>query len=163
MMRDRAGLAAAKGVTAVFTEEMTREMMDLFTNPLFKMGFFDYFLKMQQEGIEAARKFWSSTAEKSGLLPNAGEMYERMIDFYIILGFVPRIKYDEIAKENKSLKAENKFLRDAMRELQQNLFKEGGEMGQQIWNSSIDRQLEMNKEIAKSFFEIVRQLQGRKS
>ena len=162
MTQDRAGLAAAKGAMIVFTEEMTREMMDLFTNPLFKMGFFDYFLKMQQEGIEAARKFWSASAEKSGLLPNANEMYERMIDFYIILGFVPRIKYDEIAKENKGLKAENKFLRDAMRELQQNLFKEGGEMGQQIWNSSIDRQLEMNKEIAKGFFEIVRQLQSSK-
>ena len=146
----------------MFNEEMTREMMDLFTNPLFKMGFFDYFLKMQQEGIEAARKLWSSTAEKSGLLPNASEMYEQMIDFYIILGFVPRIKYDEIAKENKSLKAGNKFLRDAMRELQQNLFKEGGEMGRQIWNNSIDRQLEMHKEIAKSFFEIVRQLQSSK-
>ena len=100
--------------------------MDLFTNPLFKMGFFDYFLKMQQEGIEAARKFWSSTAEKNSPVPNAGEMYERMIDFFIILGFVPRVKYEEAVKESKNLKVENKFLRDAMRELQSKAFQRMG-------------------------------------
>jgi len=147
----------------MFTEDMTKEMMDLFTNPLFKMGFFDFFLKMQQEGIEAARKFWNNSAQKQSLIPNALEMYERMVDFYIILGFVPRIKYDEIAKENKNLKEENKFLRDIMRELQISLFKEGGEKGQEIWNSSIDKQLEMHQEIARNFFEMFRQLNPVKS
>ena len=147
----------------MFTEDMTKEMMDLFTNPLFKMGFFDFFLKMQQDGIEAARKFWENSAQKQSLVPNAIEMYERMIDFYIILGFVPRIKYDEMAKENKNLKEENKFLRDAMRELQLNLFKDGGEKAQQIWNDSIDKQLDLHKEIAKNFFEIFRQLNAGKT
>jgi hypothetical protein len=147
----------------MFTEDMTKEMMDLFTNPLFKMGFFDFFLKMQQEGIEAARKFWDNSAQKQSLVPNAIEMYERMIDFYIILGFVPRIKYDEMAKENKNLKEENKFLRDAMRELQLNLFKDGGEKAQQIWNDSIDKQLDLHKEIARNFFEIFRQLNAAKA
>jgi len=147
----------------MFTEDMTKEMMDLFTNPLFKMGFFDFFLKMQQEGIEAARKFWDNSAQKQSLVPNAIEMYERMIDFYIILGFVPRIKYDEMAKENKNLKEENKFLREALRELQLNLFKDGGEKAQQIWNDSIDKQLDLHKEIAKNFFEIFRQLNAGKT
>ncbi len=142
----------------VSNEDIAKQMMDLFTNPLFKMGFFDYFLKMQQEGIEAARKFWSSTAEKSGSVPNAGEMYERMIDFFIILGFVPRVKYEEAAKENKNLKEENKFLRDAMRELQSNLSREWGEKGAQVWDESIDRQLEAHTEIAKNFFEMFRHL-----
>jgi hypothetical protein len=142
----------------MFTEDMTKEMMDLFTNPLFKMGFFDFFLKMQQDGIEAARKFWDSSAEKQSLVPNAIEMYERMIDFYIILGFVPRVKYDDMAKENKNLKEENKFLREALRELQLNIFKDGGEKAQQIWNDSIDKQLDLHKEIAKNFFEVFRQL-----
>jgi hypothetical protein len=32
------------------------EIRDLFTNPLFRMGFVDFFLKMQQDGIEAAKK-----------------------------------------------------------------------------------------------------------
>ncbi len=139
-------------------EDVTKQMMDLFTNPLFKMGFFDYFLKMQQDGIEAARKIWSSAAEKNIPVPNAAEMYEQMIDFFIILGFVPRIKYEEAVKETKNLKEENQFLRDAMRELQSNLFKEWGERGQQIWDSAIDRQLEVHREIAKSFFEMFRQL-----
>ncbi len=142
----------------LFSEEMTKQINDLFTNPLFKMGFFDFFLKMQQEGIESARKFWLAYAEKNNLVPNAMEMYERIIDFYIILGFVPRVKFDEVVKENTSLKAENKFLRDTIRELQINLFKEGGERGQQIWHDSIEKQLDLHKEIAKNFFEIFRQL-----
>jgi regulator of replication initiation timing len=144
----------------MFNDECTTKMMGLFTNPLFKMGFLDFFLKMQMEGIEAARKFWGTYSEKNNLMPNAIEMYERMVDFYIILGFVPRAKYDEIITENKSLKDENKFLRDTIRELQSNLFAEGGEKVQQIWHSSIDKQLEMNKEIAKNFFELFRQLKA---
>ena len=140
------------------TDDMTKQMMDIFANPLFKMGFFDYFLKMQQEGIEAARKFWSSSAQKNSPVPNAVDMYEKMVDFFIILGFVPRIKYEEALKEIKNVKDENKFLRDAMRELQTNLFREWGEKGQQVWDASIDQQLEMHKEIARNFFEMFRQL-----
>jgi hypothetical protein len=142
----------------MFNDDCTTKMMGIFSNPLFKIGFFDFFLKMQQEGIEAARKFWGTYSEKNNLFPDALEMYERMIDFYIILGFVPRVKYDEILGENKSLKQENKFLRDTIRELQFNLFTEGGEKVQKIWQDSIDKQLEMNKEIAKNFFELFRQL-----
>ncbi len=142
----------------MFNDECTTKMMGLFTNPLFKIGFFDFFLKMQQEGIESARKFWGTYSEKNNLFPDAIEMYERMVDFYIILGFVPRVKYDEVLSENKSLKEENKFLRDTIRELQFNLFDKGGEKVQQIWQSSIDKQLEAHKEIAKNFFELFRQL-----
>ncbi|HXX33368.1 MAG TPA: hypothetical protein VEM15_02740 [Thermodesulfobacteriota bacterium] len=141
----------------MFNDECGMKMLDLFTNPLFKKGFFDFFLKMQQEGIEEARKFWSAYADKN-LFPGATEMYERMVDFYIILGFVPRAKYDEVLKENNNLKEENRFLRDTIRELQLSLFTEGGERVQQIWHGIIDKQLEMNKEIAKNFFELFRQL-----
>ena len=132
--------------------------MDLFSNPLFKMGFFEFFLKTQQEGIEAARKFWSSYGERNNFFPNAGDMYERIVDFYIILGFVPKTKYDEVLKENKSLQEENKFLRDTIRELQLNLFREGGEKIQEIWQSSINKQLELNEWLAKDFFELFRLL-----
>lgn len=142
----------------MFNDECTTRMMGLFTNPLFKMGFFDFFLKMQQEGIGAARKFWGVYSEKNNLFPDAVEMYERMVDFYIILGFVPRVKHDEVLGENKRLKEENKFLRDLIQELQLNIFTDGSEKVQQIWHSSIDKQLEMNKEIAKNFFELFRQL-----
>ena len=141
----------------MYNDECSMKMLELFTNPLFKKGFFDFFLTMQQEGIEAARKFWGGYANKNSF-PNAMDMYERMVDFYIILGFVPKIKYDEVLNENKSLKDENRFLRDTIRELQSSLFTEGGERVQQIWNGIIDKQLEANKEIAKNFFELFRQL-----
>lgn len=142
----------------MFNDECGMKMLDLFTNPLFKKGFFDFFLKMQQEGIEAARKFWGTYGDRNSLFPNAVEMYERMADFYIILGFVPKAKYDEILSENKNLKEENSFLRDTIRELQLSLFTEGGEKVQQIWHGIIDKQLETNKEVAKNFFELFRQL-----
>jgi hypothetical protein len=122
------------------------------------MDFFDFFLKMQQEGIEAARKYWSAYAAKNSVYPNALEMYERMIDFYIVLGFVPKAKYDEALKENRELKEENKFLRDIIRELQSNFFAEGGVKAQKIWQDTIDKQLDVNKEIAKNFFELFRML-----
>ncbi len=139
-------------------DECNSEINDLFMNPLFKIGFFDFFVKMQQEGIEAARKYWMSYAQKNSLFPNVLDTYERMADFYIILGFVPRSRYEQVVSENKSLKDENKFLRDAMKELQLNLFTEGGEAAQNIWHKSIDKQLEVNKEIAKNFFELFRML-----
>jgi len=130
----------------------------LFTDPLFRMGFFDFFIKMQQDGIEAAKKFWGSYPQKSDLFPNAIDLYERMVDFYIMLGIVPKTNYDKVLKENASLKEENKFLKDTLRELQVNIFKVGGEKAQEIWHSSIDKQLEVNKEIAKNFFELFRML-----
>ena len=142
----------------MFNDECNSKMNDMFTNPLFKMGFFDFFLKMQQEGIEAARKYWMTYAQQNSLFPNTLDTYERMADFYIILGLVPKIRYDEVLNENKSLKDENTFLRDTIRELQINLFAEGGETAQNIWHKSIDKQLEVNKEIAKNFFELFRML-----
>lgn len=139
-------------------EEMMKNMLDLFANPLFKKDFFDFFLKVQREGIESAKKFWSmSTPEMP--IPNILEIYEKMIDFYITLGFVPRTKYEQVMKENEELKKENKFLKDTMNEIQFNVFKEGGEGLRETWRSIIDKQLEMNKDIAKNFFELFKQLQ----
>ena len=132
----------------------------LFTDPLFRMGFIDFFTKMQQDGMEAAKKFWSSYPQKSDLFPNAIDLYERIVDFYIMVGIVPKTNYDNVLKENASLKEENKFLKDILRELQVNIFKIGGEKAQEIWDSSIDKQLEVNKEIAKNFFELFRMLKG---
>lgn len=142
----------------MLNDDCRTKMNDLFTNPLFKAGFFNFFLKMQQEGIEAARKYWISYAQQNSFFPNALDTYERIADFYIILGFVPRARYDELLRENKNLNDENKFLRDTIRELQLNLFAEGGEMAQGIWHKSIDKQLEVNREIAKDFFDLFRML-----
>jgi hypothetical protein len=141
----------------VMYDESTLKMMDLFANPLFKMGFMEFFLKTQKEGIEAARKFWTLYADKS-IFPDAGDMYERMVDFYIILGFIPKAKYEQVLNEKKRLEEENKFLRDTFRELQLSLFSEGGERVQQAWQEIIDKQLEANREIGKNFFELFRLL-----
>jgi len=140
------------------SDDCNSKMNDMFTNPLFKMGFFDFFLKMQQEGIDAARKYWIKYAQENSFFPGTMDTYERMADFYIILGLVPKMKYDQVLSENKSLKEENKFLRDTIMELQLNLFAEGGEAAQRIWHKSIDKQLEVNKEISKNFFELFRML-----
>ena len=141
----------------MYDKEFTLKVLDLFSNPLFKMEFLDFFLKTQQEGIEAARKFWSLYADESAL-PNAVDMYERMVDFYIILGFIPKAKYEQAVKENKRLEEENKFLRDTFKELQLSLFSDGGERVEQIWEGIIDKQLEANREIGKNFFELFRLL-----
>jgi regulator of replication initiation timing len=138
-------------------KEFTQKMLDLFSNPLFKMDFLDFLLKTQQEGIEAAKKFWSLYVHEN-VFPNAVELYERMVDFYIIVGLVPKAKYDRAIKENERLKEESKFLRDTLSQLQENLYSEGGEKAQQAWQEIIDKQLDSHREIAKNFFDLFRLL-----
>ena len=142
----------------MLNDECRTQMEDLFTNPLFKTGFLDFFVKMQQEGIESARRYWSAYMMQNSLYPNSLEMYERMADFFIIFGFVPKIRYDEVLDENKRLREENAFLRNTMRDLQLSLFSEGGKKAQDLWQKSSDRQLEINKEIAKTSFDLFRML-----
>lgn len=144
----------------MFTEEMMKNILQLYSNPLFQKGFFDFFQKMQQEGIEAAKKFWNLSPEKNSLFPNTLEIYEKLIDFYIVLGFVPKSKYEEVLKENEKLKYENLFLRDTIKQLQFKVFTEGGEKVQEVWKDIVDKQMELNKDIAKNFFELFRQLRG---
>jgi hypothetical protein len=141
----------------MYDKEFTQKMLDLYSNPLFKMEFLDFFFKTQQEGIEAARKFWSSYSHET-FFPNAVDLYERMVDFYIILGLVPKTKYDQALRENERLKEENKFLRDTLSQLQASLFLEGGEKAQQAWQEIIDKQLDANREIAKNYFDLFRLL-----
>ena len=140
-------------------EEMRKDMMDLFTNPLFKKNFFGFFLDVQREGIEAAKKLWNLSPEKSTYFPYALEIYEKMIDFYITLGFVPRTKYEKVLKENEDLRQENKFLKETIYEVQSSIFKEGGEKLQETWHKVIDKQVAMNREIKKDFFQLFKQLQ----
>lgn len=144
----------------MLNDGMFKNIMELYNNPFFKKGFFDFFQKMQQEGIEAARKSWNVYPEKDSLFPNAPDMYEKIIDFYIVLGFVPKMKYDEALKENEKLKYENTFLRDTIKQLQLKIFTEGGEKAQEAWKAIIDKQMETNKEIVKNYYELFRQLKA---
>jgi hypothetical protein len=141
----------------MFSEEAWKQMMELFSNPLFKKSLFDFNLKMQQEGIEAAKKFWNMNPAKDSF-PFGAEMFEKMADFYIILGFMPRYKYDEVVKEQERLKKENEFLKETIKQLQINLFSEAGERAQKVWESIISKQFEMNKDLSQNILELFKGL-----
>jgi hypothetical protein len=140
----------------MYTPEQSRMMMELFANPMFRQGAGEFFSKMQQEGMEAAKKFWG-TSSYASTLPDAQQMIERLADFYGAMGFVPLVKYEELRKEVDSLKAENQLLRDTIRELQQSFIAEGGVKAQQAWQGVIDKQLELNREATRSFFDALKQ------
>jgi hypothetical protein len=136
----------------MYTPDQSRLMMELFANPMFRQGASEFFSKMQQDGMDAARKFWG-TSPYASAFPDAQQMCERMADFTSAMGFVPLAKYEELRKEVDGLKAENQLLRDTIRELKNSFMAEGGAKAQQAWQSVIDKQLEMNREVAKGFFD----------
>ncbi len=135
-------------------EEIIRKIMDLWSDPQYQKGFFDFFVKMQQEGLEAARKFWHQSAEKEKLHPQASEMFEQMASFYSGLGFVPKQKYDAAVKENEALKKENEALKQTMKELNLKVFSEGSAKVQQAWTTVMEKQMALSKEMAKGFIEL---------
>ena len=140
-------------------EDMIKNMMDLFANPLVRSGFSEFAQKAQQEGIEAAKKFWG-LSNYGKAFPYSEDMYERLTDFYKVLGFVPSAKYNEAVDEISKLKAENQLLRNMIRDLQLNLFTEGGEKAQELWHDIIDKQIKMNTEVASTFLEAIRQFKS---
>ena len=137
-------------------EDFFKNMLDMLSNPLFRTGFTEFASKAQLEGIESAKKFWG-ISEYGKTFPFSGDMVERLTDWYSILGFVPSTKYNQIMDENTKLKAENQLLRNMIKDLQLNLFTEGGEKAQQVWHDIIDKQIKMNAEVANTFFEAIRQ------
>ncbi len=139
------------------TEEFSKSLFELYGNPLFKKGFLDFFQKVQQEGIETAKKFWNVSPLRQSLFPNTSEIFVKMVDFYRNLGFVPLNRYEEVLKENEQLKKENQFLKDTINDLNQKIFTEGGKAMQELWKTNLDKHIEMSKEIAKGFLEIFKQ------
>lgn len=137
-------------------EDIIKNMMDLFSNPLFRSGFSEFIGKAQQEGLESAKKFWG-VSEYSKAYPYSGDIFERLVDWYSMLGFVSSSKYNQIMDENTQLKSENQMLRNMIKDLQLNLFTEGGEKAQQVWHDIIDKQIKMNTEVTNTFFEAIRQ------
>jgi hypothetical protein len=135
-------------------------MMDLLNNPMFQQGANEYFKIAQQQGMEAAKKFWGSsinTNASASAFPDAQQMFDRMADFSSAMGFVPLGKYEELQKEHDKLRAENQLLRDTIRDLQQTFAAENGAKAQEAWQSVVDKQLEMSREVTKSFFEALKQ------
>ena len=140
-------------------EDIIKNMMDLFSNPLFRAGFSEFVTKAQMEGLESAKKFWGMS-DYGKTYPFSGDIYERLTDWYSVLGFVPNTKYNQVVDENTKLKAENQLLRNMIKDLQLNLFTEGGEKAQQVWHEIIDKQIKMNAEVANTFFEAIRQFKA---
>ena len=140
----------------MMTEPQMRMMLEMFANPMFKQGANEFLKIAQQQGIEAANKFWGISSE-SQAFPGVDKMMERMADFYQTLGFVPQAKYDELMKENASLKNENQLLRNTIGDLQQKYMAEHGAKAQQAWQEIVDKQLNMSREVTKSFFDVLKQ------
>ncbi|HEY8119436.1 MAG TPA: hypothetical protein VIE91_09370 [Methylophilaceae bacterium] len=137
-------------------DAQTKMMMDLLNNPLFQQGASEYFKLVQQQGMEAAKKFWGNSATANAF-PDAQQMFDRMADFSSAMGFVPLVKYEQLQKENDKLRAENQLLRDTIRDLQQSFSAENATKAQQAWQEVVDKQLEMSREITKSFFDVLKQ------
>ncbi len=140
----------------MMTEQQMRMMMEMFSNPMFKQGANEFLKIAQQQGLEAANKFWGISTE-SQTFPGMEKMLERMAEFYQTLGFVPQAKYEELMKENASLKNENQMLRNTIGDLQQKYMAEHGAKAQQAWQEIVDKQLDMSREVTKSFFDVLKQ------
>jgi len=146
----------------MMTEQQMRMMIEMFSNPMFKQGANEFLKIAQQQGMEAANKFWGISSENQAF-PGVDKMMERMAEFYQTLGFVPQTKYDELMKQYTSLKAENQMLSDTIRELQQRFIAENSAKAQQAWQEVVDKQLEMSREVTKSFFDVLKQSSPEKS
>ncbi|QWR78338.1 hypothetical protein [Candidatus Magnetomonas plexicatena] len=137
-------------------EHFIKDLMALYSNPIFKGAFTDYLVRMQQDGMESARKYWMGSSDKSALFGGGADIFEKMVDFYSGLGFISRKKYDEVVEENDKLKKENAFLRDVLQKMNLKVFEEGSRNFQETWKAALDKQLSVSTELAKSFFEILK-------
>ena len=140
----------------MMTEQQMRMMLEMYSNPMFKQGANEFLKIAQQQGIEAANKFWGISSE-SQAFPGIDKMMGRMSELYQTMGFVPQAKYDELVKENSTLKNENQMLKSTLGELQQKYMAEHGAKAQQAWQEIVDKQLDMSREVTKSFFDVLKQ------
>lgn len=144
----------------MMTERQMRMMMEMFNNPLFKQSANEFIKIAQQQGMEAANKFWGispSNTSTTSPFPTPEKMFEQMTEFYQSLGFVPQARYDELAKECSKLKTENQTLRDTITKLQQSFVAENSTKAQQAWQEIVDKQLDMSREVTQSFFDVLKQ------
>ncbi len=140
----------------MLTEQQMRMMMEMLSNPVYQQGMAEFYKVAQNQGVEAAKKFWGMSSDKPDF-PTAEKMMEQMSGFYQNFGFVPQSRYDEQVKENLNLKNENQALRDALRDLQQRYMSEHGAKAQQAWQDIVSKQLDMSREVTKSFFDVLKQ------
>jgi regulator of replication initiation timing len=144
-------------------ETMIKNILNLYGSSLFREGFLDFFLKMQKDGIESARRFWDVNPRKANFPTDMPELFEEMISFYSSLGFVSKKQYDDVVRENNELKKENEFLKDTIKQLNLKVFAEGSTKVQESWTSVIEKQMDMSQEIAKGVLDVFKQSGRKKS
>ena len=140
----------------MMTEQQIRMIIETFSNPMFKNGANEFLKIAQQQGIHAANKFWGISSQ-SQAFPDVEKMMGNMAEFYQSLGFVSQTKYDELMQQFTSLKADNQMLSDSIRELQQRFIAENSAKAHQAWQEVVDKQLEMSRNVTKSFFDVLKQ------
>lgn len=137
---------------------MERDLLKYFTelanNPLFKKSFNDFYAYAQKLGMDAARNYWSLQSDEYKPFSQGTALFEQIIDFYSGLGFVSRRKYEDLLKEKEDLERENRFLKDTIQQLNFKVMTEGGIKMQEAWNTTIEKQMELGKELTKNFFDI---------
>ena len=143
----------------MFTDDAVDYVEDLFTKPLFRKWFLEFFSKMQKEGIQAAKTFWNFSHQGDGLVPKAPEIFEKLIDFYLILGFVPRQRHEMDLREIDRLKEENKRFMDTLRELRSSIYN-NQKNAKEAWEDIMDRQIEINSEADGGIRDFFRQMKG---
>jgi hypothetical protein len=143
----------------MFTDDAINYVEDLFTKPLFKKWFLEFFSKMQKEGIQAAERFWNQYHRGDGQIPKAPKIFEKLIDFYLILGFVPRQRHEMDLRENDRLKEENKRFMDILRELRSSIYDVQKNV-RESWEEIMDRQIEISSEAGGGIRDFFRQMKG---
>jgi regulator of replication initiation timing len=141
-------------------QEFMTNLLQLYDNPLFAQSFLEFSARMQQAGVEAARQSWGTNRRPDTLVGIAPELFERMIDFYSSLGFVPKQQYDEVRKENDQLRKENEFLKNTLKELNLKVFTKGSLQVQEMWNETARKHMEMSAEMAKNFLDLFKPQSG---
>jgi hypothetical protein len=141
-------------------KQFIEHALQLWGDPRFVQSLLEYFARMQQSGLEAARKYWTANQRDDTFPGNAAELFERMIAFYSELGFVSKRQFDELREENRRLREENEVLKAMLKELNLKVFSEGSLRLQQMWSETAQKQIETSAEIAKQLLELFKQPGG---
>lgn len=137
-------------------QNLIKSMIDLFNNPLFQRCSMDFFSKMQEKGLDDAKKYWSLSPHKDQFFNGNVDIMEQFSNFYAAMGLVPSWKYNKLAEENEKLQKENQFLKDTISQLNLKVFEEGSKKIQDVWTSTIEKQISIGKELAESFLGMVK-------
>ncbi|MBF0538871.1 MAG: hypothetical protein HQL03_11550 [Nitrospirae bacterium] len=135
-------------------DDFLKHLMGLYSSQTFKDAFQAFFMKMQEDGLESAKKSWDVTLYKSAMKGGGTDLFEKMIDFYSDLGFVSKKKHEAVLKENEELKKENAFLKGIVQNMNLRVFEDGSKNIQETWKETIEKQMELSKDIAKNFFDL---------